>query len=183
MRRRTFDLIASIAGLALAVVLLVGGIIFQQNANFAHDNVESQLRAQKIFFADAATLSDAEKAKAGVVKNAGKQVLTGEQAEVYANDYIALHLEESLDGKTYSELSSESRQNPDDQELAGKVQTAFRGETLRGLLLTTYAFDTLGDKAQQMAIVFFVGSGLFFVLSALGFWHYSRTTHEIQIDV
>jgi hypothetical protein len=49
VRRRTFDLMASLGGLALAVVLLVLGILFQQNANFAKDNVEAQLTEQYAF--------------------------------------------------------------------------------------------------------------------------------------
>ena len=41
----------------------------------------------------------------------------------------------SAGGKTYSEVSELSRANPDDEELAGQVNTLFKGETLRGLLL------------------------------------------------
>ena len=67
----------------------------------------------------------------------------------------ALHLRESLGGKTYSELSSASRADPDDTELADQVQTAFRGETLRGLLLTSFAFWTLGREGRSD------GDGLF----------------------
>lgn len=51
MRRRTFDLIASLGGLVLAVVLLVLGVLFQQNANFAHDNDEEQLTQQQVVLA------------------------------------------------------------------------------------------------------------------------------------
>jgi hypothetical protein len=37
--------------------------------------------------------------------NAGKQVLTGSQAEVYADHFIAVHLSHIAGGKTYSEVS------------------------------------------------------------------------------
>lgn len=181
MRRRTFDLFASVGGLVLAIVLLIVGVLFQQNANFANDNVKSQLVAQKVSFPPRDKLSEEEAKQPRVVKYAGKQVDSGRKAEVYANDFIALHLKAVNGGKTYSETSTESRANPDDKELAAKVQTLFRGETLRGLLLTSYAFGTLGDKAQQLAIVFFIGAALFLILAVLGFVHYQRTPPTVEI--
>ena len=183
MKRRTFDLLASLGGLVIAVALVVAGLVFQANADFAKGNVRDQLAAQKIFFPPADALSAEEKAQPDVVKNAGKQVIDGDQAEVYANDFIGLHLKGSLDGMTYAELSTASRQNRDDAELAAKVQTAFRGETLRGLLLTSYAFWTLGAKADQVALIFIIGAGLMLILSALGIWHYSRTPKREQLSL
>jgi hypothetical protein len=181
MRRRTFDLLASIAGLILALVMVVVAILFQQNASFAKDNVRDQLRAQNVFFPPADALSEEEAAIDAVADRAGTQVVDGDDAEVYANDYIGLHLEGIAGGKTYSEASTESRANPDDEELAGQVQTLFRGETLRGLLLTSFAFWTLGEKAQQLAYVFFLGAFVFLVLSVLGFLHYRRTPATAEI--
>jgi hypothetical protein len=175
MQRRTFDLLVSAGGIALAIVLVVAGMIFRGNADFAQDNVRAQLESQNISFKPASELSDEEKAQPGVVKYAGKQVTDGDMARVFANEYIALHLGESTGGKTYSELSAESRAKPDDQELAGKVQTAFRGETLRGLLLTTYAFWTLGEKAEQASWAFFGGAAILMLLAIAGFIHYVRT--------
>jgi hypothetical protein len=175
MQRRTFDLLVTLGGLLLAVALLVAGLIFRANADFAKDNVRQQLAAQKISFPPADALSKEEREQAGIVKYAGQRVTTGDQARVYADEFIALHLEQSLGGKTYSELSTESRADPANEELAGKVQTAFRGETLRGLLLTTFAFWTLGEKAEQASMAFLLGAGLLILLSLLGLWHYSRT--------
>jgi hypothetical protein len=175
MRRRTIDILASSAGIVAAIVLLVAGIYFKERYDFAENNVREQLRAQQIFFPERADLSPEEEKQPDVVKYAGQQVDNGRKAQVYANDYIGLHLSEIADGKTYSQLSGESRQNPDDEELAGQVQTAFRGETLRGLLLTTYGFWQLGQEARLMTIVSFVGAGILFVLSIIGFIHAFRT--------
>lgn len=50
--------------------------------------------------------------------------------------------------------------------------TMFKGETLRGLLLTSYGFSVFGDKAQQAATVTFMGFILMLVLSGAGFVHY-----------
>ena len=183
MQRRTFDLMVSVGGIMLVIALVVAGLIFRANADFAKENVSAQLEAQHISFKPASALTPEEKAQPGLVKYAGEKVTTGEQAEVFANEYIALHLKENFDGKTYSELSSESRADPDNAELAAGVQTAFRGETLRGLLLTTYAFWTLGDKAEQASWAFFGGAAALLILSLLGLWHYSRTPKkEVMFD-
>jgi hypothetical protein len=82
-----------------------------------------------------------------------------------------LHLKEIGGGKTYSQVSAAAQANPQDQKLASQAQTLFRGESLRGLLLTTYAFWTLGAKARTAAIWMFIAAGVVFVLSLGGFWH------------
>jgi hypothetical protein len=167
--------LASTAGVVAAVVLLIAGIYFVQRYNFAENNVKDQLREQNIFFPPEDELSDEEREQSGVVKYAGQQVDNGDKARVYADEFIGLHLEESTGGRTYSELSTESRANPDDEELAGLVQTAFRGETLRGLLLTTYGFWELGQEARLMAIISFAAAAIILVLSIIGFVHALRT--------
>ena len=49
------------------------------------------------------------------------------------------------------------RANPDNQKLADLVDTAFKGETLRGMLLNAYAFYQMGQIAWIAAIVAFIG--------------------------
>ena len=179
MRRSTIDRLASVAGVIAAVVLAVAGTYFYQRYDFAQTNVRDQLRAQNIFFPPEEALSEAELEQPGVVRYAGEQVDSGAKAEVYANEFIALHLSEIAGGKTYSELSAESRQNPEDEKLAGQVQTAFRGETLRGLLLTTYGFSELGQQAQLMTYVSFAAAVALLVLAVLGFWHAGRSGRAV----
>lgn len=179
MRRSTIDRLASIAGVIAAVVLAVAGTYFYQRYDFAETNVRDQLRAQNIFFPPEDALSDAEREQPGVIRYAGQQVDSGAKAEVYANQFIGLHLREIAGGKTYSELSAESRENPDDEKLAGQVQTAFRGETLRGLLLTTYGFSELGQQAQLMTYVSFAAAIALLILAVLGFWHASRSGRAV----
>lgn len=181
MERRTFDLLASLGGLALAIVLLVVGVLFKQNADYAKTTVKDQLEVQQIFFPPREALSEEELDQPNLPQYAGEQLSDGEMARVYADEFIALHLAESTDGRTYAQLSTESRENPDDEELKGLVQTAFRGETLRGILLTSYAFWQLGVKADQMALVMFVGAGLFLILAVLGLLHYQRTPRGVEL--
>jgi len=193
MKRRTLDLMASAGGLLLAVILLVGGIVLSSNANFAKTYVADQLGAQKITFTAAEELSDEEKAFACLVEYAGQPMTTGKQAVCYANHYIGLHLQGIAGGKTYAELGdvqgdlrAQIAGLPEDdparaglqQELTTVTQqreTVFKGESLRGLLLTSYGFSELGAKAELAATVAYIGAGLMFLLAALGFWHGART--------
>ena len=61
MKRRTLDLLFSIGGLGLAVLLLVVGIVLTTNANFANSYVHDQLAAQHISFTPADKLSDEDR--------------------------------------------------------------------------------------------------------------------------
>ncbi len=47
----------------------------------------------------------------------------------------------------------------------------FKGETLRGLLLTSYGFSIFGDRAGLAANVCFAAFGLMVLLSIAGFIH------------
>jgi hypothetical protein len=108
-------------------------------------------------------------------KYAGQQMVNGAQAKTYADHFIAVHLNEIGGGKTYSELSAQALQDPTNQKLAAQVETVFKGETLRGLLLNAYAFWQMGQIALWAAIAAFVGAAIMLVLSILGFLHVSRT--------
>lgn len=191
MKRRTLDVVFSVGGLLLAVLLLVLGLVLQNQANFAEDYVHDQLTAQKITFTPKAGLQGEELQADCLVSNAGKPLTTGKQAECYANEYIALHLTEINGGKTYSETSNEARtleaeagDTPDAataqqlEVLQGKVQTLFRGETLRGLLLTSYGFSIFGERAQQAAWVCFGAAAVLLLASIAGFVHAAGTSKD-----
>lgn len=197
MTRRTLDIIFSIGGVLLAVLLLVLGLVMQNQANFAKSYVTDQLTAQKIVFTPSDKLTDEEKKATCLVDFGGQTLSTGVQAECYANSYIALHLSEINNGKTYAETSNESRTaaaaakkaqadgapNAADLDtqakaLDGKVQTLFRGETLRGLLLTSYGFSIFGERAQQAAYVAFGAALVLFLASIAGFVHAFTTPKD-----
>jgi uncharacterized membrane protein len=197
MKRRTLDILFSVGGVMLAVLLLVLGSVLKSNADFAKSYVHNQLAEQKISFTPADKLSPEEQQAAGLLLYAGQPLVTGKQAEVYANDYIALHLQAVNDGKTYAQTSGEARAlrtqateaatakaanaaQLDEQATAleGKVQTLFRGETLRGLLLTSYGFSIFGDKAMQAAWVAFIAALVLLLASIAGFVHAFRTTKD-----
>jgi hypothetical protein len=181
MKRKTFDQLVSAAGLFLAAVLVVAGSLLVWAHNFVDDEVHSQLAAQQIYFPPKGSESIAGPEYAAIRTYAGEQLTTGAQAKAYADHFIAVHLKEIGGGKTYSQLSSQSLANPDDTKLAGQVQTMFRGETLRGLLLNAYAFDTMGTIAGIAAIAAYLAAAVLLVLGLLGLWHSRRVpgTEEI----
>src|SRR5690349_17337475 len=104
MRRRTLDIMFSIGGLGIAVLLVIMGVVMTNNANFAKRYVRDQLSEQKISFKTADTLTDEERKADCLVKYAGKALTTGKQAECYANEFIGLHVKTATGGKTYAEL-------------------------------------------------------------------------------
>lgn len=58
------------------------------------------------------------------------------------------------------------------------MQTLFRGEIPRGMLLNAYAFWKLGQIALYSAIIAFIGAALMLVLTVLGWVHLRRTPPE-----
>jgi hypothetical protein len=194
MKRRTLDVLFSTGGLVLAGLLLVAGIVLTSNATFANDYVTAQLSQQNITFKPAAALTDEEKAKPCLVEYAGQKLTTGKQAECYANDFIGLHLESTANGQTYADLGAPQTQlreqvaqaraanapNLPDLEkqladISGQRDTVFKGETLRGLLLTSYGFSEFGTKASQAALVAYLAAALMALLGIAGLIHAART--------
>jgi hypothetical protein len=203
MKRRTLDIMFSVGGVLLASLLFVLGAVMVSNANFAKDYTRDQLGAQKIVFKDKAALT-AEEAQSGCLNQyAGQLLTTGKQAECYANDFIALHLSElgqgtQYQGWTYAQLGTPqtdlrnqvaAAQKANDPNLPALQKqldaintqrtTTMNGETLRGLLLTSYGFSVFGVKGGQVAVVAFVVGGLLLLLSFAGFWHAFRTPETV----
>jgi hypothetical protein len=189
MKRRTLDIIFAVGGLLVALLILVLGLVLQNQANFAKDYVHNQLGAQKISFTPAKFLS-AEESNPCLQKYAAKPLVTGKQAECYANNYIGVHVKAINDGKTYAETSNDARAldaqlkaMPDQNSAAakalsdqaaalhGKATTLFQGETLRGLLLTSYGFSIFGQRAQQAADVGFLLALVLGLAAIAGFVH------------
>jgi hypothetical protein len=181
MRRRTFDLLMGIAGLFLAVTLLVSGGLLTWAHTFIGNEVHTQLAAQQIYFP--ANNSPAIKAPefAAMHQYAGQQLTTGAQAEVYADHFIANHLKEIGGGKTYAQVSTEAQLNPSNTTLKATAATLFQGETLRGLLLNAYAFGTMGMIAGIAAIAAFIAAAVMLILGALGLMHARRVSPAAEI--
>jgi hypothetical protein len=162
-----------IIGSMLCLVLAVGGGLLLWGSNFASNMVHSQLSAQKIAFPPKGPALDAKEFP-GLQKYAGQTVDNGAKAKAYADQFIKEHLTKVAGGKTYSEASALSRANPNDQALAGQVDTLFRGETLRGLLLNVWGWATVGAIAYWVGIAALLGAIAVFGALVLGFMMHER---------
>ena len=187
MKRRTLDMIATAGGAVLVIVLVVAGALLVWGARFANDDVHSQLARQEIYFPTAAEFAHAKPGteitptmKPYMLQYAGQQLLTGQQAEVYADHFIAIHLSEMPYGGVYAKISAASRANPTTAKLAALVTVSFKGTTLRGLLLEAYAFSVFGEIASVAALASFVLAGVMLILTLLGLLHLRRVPDDAE---
>ena len=176
MRRTTFDKILGWAGAGLGVLLLAAGGLLLWGSAYIHNTVQGQLAAQNITFPAAAAFAHP---KAGseitpsmipaVSQYAGQQLLTGQQAEAYADHFIAVHIANMTGGKSYSQLSAESMAQPSNTKLSGLVATVFKGETLRSMLLNAYGWWKVSQLAYIASLVAFGLGTASFLAGAVGF--------------
>jgi hypothetical protein len=205
MRRKTFDLILTSVGALLVLVLAAAGALAMWGYTYANSNVRNQLAAQEIFFPPKAAFAGVNacgtpKAVASIchpktfaeitvamVKTvepyAGQQVLNGQQAAVYANDFIAVHLSQMPYHGVYSLVSAAAMTaKPGSAQataLSADVQTIFRGTTLRGLLLEANGFWTFGQIALWAGIISFILGAVMLLLTMLGVAHL-RAVSEVE---
>jgi len=188
--RRTIDLVLIGFGVIAAIVFAAAGGLLMWGSNFAEDYVHDELSSQNVVFPDAASLRD--DGRDDLVKYADQQVTTGAEAEAYAS-LIATHMEGIAGGKTYSEIddrgaaqavtdAQERGASPEEiaelqataNQLKGQRDSLFRGETLRGLLLTSFAWGRVGEIAAIAAWVAFAGAAVMTALVIAGIFHLVR---------
>ncbi len=184
MRRKTFDILASLGGLVVVVTLVIAGVLATWGYSFANDSVHNQLSQQQITFPAKGSQALASP-EIGPYLNqyAGQQLTTGPQAKAYADHFIAVHLSEMPYGGVYAKVSAASMANPTDATLKAEVQTVFQGTTLRGLLLEAYAFSVFATIALWAAVASFALAFVMALLVGFGFWHSRRVSAEVEILV
>ena len=188
MRRKTFDTLLSAAGLALAAILVIAGSLLLWGSTYVHNTVHNQLAAQQIYFPPQAAFAHP---KAGteitpsmvpsVSQYAGQQLLTGQQAQAYADHFIAVHIANMSGGKTYSQLSAASLAQPNNTKLAGLVSTVFKGESLRGMLLNAYGWWKASQIMYIAALTAYGLAGLALIASGIGFARGRRVSPSEEI--
>jgi len=162
MRRFSTRTPVAIASAALAAVLLVAGGLLLWGSAYVHNTVQGQLSAQQITFPSASAFAH-PKAGTEITPNmipsvsqyAGQQLLTGQQAEAYADHFIAQHITDMTGGKTYSQLSTQAQAQPNNTALANEVNTVFKGETLRSMLLNAYGWWKVSQIVYIISLVAF----------------------------
>jgi hypothetical protein len=190
-------MIFSAGGIAVAILLVLLGFVFKTNADFADSYVHDQLAEQKINFTAAEFLSDEEKTSTCLIENAGTPLDSGKKAECYANDYIGMHLKGIGGGETYATIgaiqtkaktaladataanaSNVAELKADLDKITGQRESMFKGETLRGLLLTSYGFSIFGEKAALAGMLSFLGALVMLLASIAGFIHAFSTPKD-----
>ena len=193
LKRRTIDAVLIGVGAVLTVALVVAGALLLWGANFSAGYVDDELSSQNITFPSAEALE--EEGRDDLVEFGGENLNTGDEAEAYAS-YIDGHLEGIADGMTYAELGGPEREaqaavetalesGASEAEVAelegeaaavsGQRNSLFKGETLRGLLLSAYAWSTVGMIAGYAAIASFIAAAMMLVLVLLGLVHHRKT--------
>ena len=193
MKRHTFDKIVTFVGFGLGVFLLIAAGLLNWGATFASGTVASQLKAQQITIPTSNGDPKADAATVAFFKENGKSVMsTGKQAQMYADHYIGFHLSEM---PTYAAASGLARaaagavaMDPTNADLKAAldkanatVETVFKGESLRGMLLNAYAFGTLGMIAAIAAKVTLVGAIVMFLFVFAGLRNIRRTPEDATI--
>jgi hypothetical protein len=171
-----------IIGSILFLVLTVGGGLLTWGSNFSHNMVHDQLTQQNITFPPAGSEGLSAKEFPGLQQYGGQAVDNGPKAKAYANEFIAAHLKAAGGGMTYSEASAASRAKPEDAKLAASVQTLFRGETLRGLLLYAWGWSVVGTIAGYAGIAAFFGAAAVLMALMLGFAAHEREQKKAKVS-
>jgi hypothetical protein len=192
VKRRTIDSVLISLGMVATVVLAVAGGLLTWGAGFSGDYVHDELSSQNISFPSAAALTAQH--REDLVKWADHRVDTGAEAEAYAS-FINGHLAGIADGATYADLggpetaakdavtaakdAGASQASIDELQakadaITGQRNTLFKGETLRGLLLSAYAWSTVGQIAGYAAIAAFIAAAVMAVLVVLGMVHHHK---------
>ncbi len=193
LHRRTIDLVLISIGVVATAVFLVSGILLTWGSNFSSDYVYKELNSQNITFPTAEELN--EEGRTDLASWGGQRLTTGDGAEAYAS-FIDGHLQGVADGATFADLGGpefaardavaaavEAGQPQAEIDtlqatldgISGQRNTLFKGETLRGLLLSAYAWSTVGTIAGIAAVGAFIAAGLTLILVVLGVIHYRRS--------
>jgi len=162
---------------AVMVVVLAAAATFAFGiGNFTTNQIKDELTAQQIFFPGADQIKaggalDPKEFPQEIRDQAGNQVTDGNQARIYANDFLAKHLAGIEGGATYATigskisaanaaLASTPKTDPSYAALQARVatlngerDTLFKGETLRSMLLNAYGWWTVGTYTTYAAYV------------------------------
>jgi hypothetical protein len=153
---------------SILVLVLAGASGFLvYEGSFVTNMIKDQLTAQQIYFPTSDQIKtggalDPAEFPQEIRDQAGNQLVDGNQARIYANDFLAKHLQGVAGGSTYATMGSKisaanaalaaaQKTDPNYATLQAKVatlngqrDTLFKGETLRSMLLNAYGWWTIG---------------------------------------
>jgi hypothetical protein len=193
LKRRTIDSVLICFGVVATAVFAIAGGLLTWGHSFSSDYVTKELSSQNITFPSADDLIKGD--RADLVQFADHRLDTGVEAQAYAS-FINGHLQGIAAGATYADLGTPETAakaavtaatkagQPQAQVDALQVKadaitnqrnTLFKGETLRGLLLSAYAWSTVGTIAGIAAIAAFAAAAVMALLVGLGLMHHHKT--------
>jgi hypothetical protein len=130
------------AGLIVILGAVAGFTLWA--SSYVQSSVTTQLAAQNITFPayNSASIKALPAVDATAMNQfAGQKLTTGPQAEVWANNFMKVHLSAM---PTYDAASAAARANPTNAKDAATLTTVFEGTMLRGTLLNAYGWWSLG---------------------------------------
>ena len=172
--------IISLQAVLVLVLAGAGGFAFAEGT-FVTGMIHDQLAAQQIFFPTADQIKpggalDPAEFPQEIRDQAGNQVTDGNQARIYANDFLGKHLQGVAGGLTYASignkisevngyLATTPKTDPNYKNLQnqltalnGQRDTLFKGETLRSMLLNAYGWWTVGFYTTYASYALMVAS-------------------------
>ncbi|HLZ96283.1 MAG TPA: hypothetical protein VKT20_13220 [Candidatus Dormibacteraeota bacterium] len=173
----------------VVVLAAASGFAFFEGM-FVTNMIHDELVSQQIYFPGTDQIKaggalDPAEFPAEIRDYAGTQVDNGDKARVYANDFIAKHLQGVANGETYSQVSTQliadnaklaamSKDDPGYAALQQRINTEsaqrttlFQGDTLRSSLLNAYGWYTFGTYTIWAGIGLMLAALV--VLGALAF--------------
>jgi hypothetical protein len=181
--------IISLQAMLVIILASASGFLFYEGS-FTTNMIKDQLTAQQIYFPTSDQIKtggalDPAEFPQEIRDQAGNQVVDGNQARIYANDFLGKHLQGVAGGATYATIGSKisaanaalaaaSKTDPNYATLQAKVatlngqrDTLFKGESLRSMLLNAYGWWTIGVYTTYAGIGLLIGA--LGVLGALAF--------------
>ncbi|HEV2139634.1 MAG TPA: hypothetical protein VGT01_00455 [Candidatus Dormibacteraeota bacterium] len=172
--------IVTLQAFMVVVLAAAGGFAFAEGS-FVTNQVKDELTAQQIYFPAADQIKtggalDPKEFPQEIRDQAGNQVTDGNQARIYANDFIGKHLQGIDGGRSYAQIGTQvsglqaqqaNLSKTDPQYVALQTQittlnaqrdTVFKGEMLRGALLNSYGWWTIGTYTTYAAIALMIAS-------------------------
>ena len=165
VRRRTIDLVLVAAGAVVTVVLFAAGALLTWGSNFASDYVNRELTAQNIYFPDQASLEEEGRTdlfeprrRPGLHRGGGpglrqlhqrppgvhrgRRHLRGASVPRRNRQGGGVGGRQGLQRSPRRRGDRPAGQRP--MSITNQRNTLFKGETLHGLLLSAYAWSTVG---------------------------------------
>ena len=194
LKRRTIDSILIGFGVVATVAFVVAGGLLTWGHNFSSDYVSNELSSQNITFPSAADLN--EEGRTDLVKFADQQPRhrrrsrglrqlhqrpprraspTAQPTPTSAHPRAQPRPTSSAAVDAGQPQAAVDALQAKADDITGQRNTLFKGETLRGLLLSAYAWSTVGMIAGIAAIGAFIAAGMMAILVGLGLVHHRRT--------